>query len=622
MHLVFYIFALLALLLSPLSATEIDKLLERYSVRNDSSTQTINANRGHLLLFSRSRIEQIHAKTLKDIMLTTPVIYYHENRYAIPDYIAGGTTLPFSSNFVKIYVDDVEITQGWLGGGIVLYGDMDIGFVDHIELYYTIPSVETSSEAAFLSIFLYSKDPDKDSGTSLSLLQKDNGYATQSILYGGRTDTVSYMAYLSHTQAIQNKIENGTPTPLSRDFGRTQFFGYVKGEKQMLHLQVLQKDADSLAGMSFDATPIESHAKNTNIHLDYSIDFDAHWRGVFAYDHLESSHRYSDDKPQIGFAGYSLSPLVYHGGFRSSTYTAKIRYRKHIGEHRITTGAKLRYLKLDDYHIEALPDFRAHFNKELTASLFWQDQYRLDDKQLLSFGLSYSHIERNADIYDSDLWQSRLGYTCSGALWHYKAFLFRNMYAEDPLYISLKTTPSSDKQQSILGFTQEIGYHTDKYNLSLITLATKDTNSLFSRKQDKDVEYYFAALKLGYKINQNNKIYASLDYTKYYNLFDIDMLAGWDGYLSLYSSYKSLEMHHGLIWHKNSIDDTHYFDLSSSITWNATEDLSLTLKGENLLNRSKTTQLPRIDTGTMTPMDPLSIPSSDRRVSLELEYHF
>ncbi len=40
------------------------------------------------------------------------------------------------SNFIRLYVDGVEITQGWMGSGVVLYGDVNIDFVDHIEFYY------------------------------------------------------------------------------------------------------------------------------------------------------------------------------------------------------------------------------------------------------------------------------------------------------------------------------------------------------------------------------------------------------------------------------------------------------------------------------------------------------
>ena len=278
------IFSIFFSLSSILYASEVEKLMDDFSQKNDLSQKTIDENKGHLVLFTREKLESIHAKTLKDVFKTTPVVYYHENRYSLPDPLSGSSFSPYRSNFIRLYIDGVEITQGWMGSGLLLYGDININFVDHIEFYYMTPSFETSTEPAYLTIFLYSKDPSQDSGNSLTLMQGDNGYNAQSYSYGDETEDYSYMINLSHTDAKRGKIENGTSTPLSRDFERTQLFGYIKNEDQIFHLQVLKKDTDSLAGMSADATPEVSEGDYLNIHMDYGIDFDAHWHAQFAYD--------------------------------------------------------------------------------------------------------------------------------------------------------------------------------------------------------------------------------------------------------------------------------------------------------------------------------------------------
>ena len=64
------------------------------------------------------------------------------------------------------------------------------------------------------------------------------------------------MINFSHTDDNRETVPNGTPTPLSRDFERTQLFSYIKTEDQIFHLQVMKKNTDSLAGMSWDATPL------------------------------------------------------------------------------------------------------------------------------------------------------------------------------------------------------------------------------------------------------------------------------------------------------------------------------------------------------------------------------
>ncbi len=66
------------------------------------------------------------------------------------------------------------------------------------------------------------------------------------------------MVNFSHTNDKRETIDNGTARPLSRDFERTQLFSYIKTEDQIAHLQVMKKHTDSLAGMSWDATPLDS----------------------------------------------------------------------------------------------------------------------------------------------------------------------------------------------------------------------------------------------------------------------------------------------------------------------------------------------------------------------------
>jgi len=97
-------------------AQNVDSILQEYNQKNALSQKTIDENKGHLVLFTREKLEKMHAKTLKDVFKTTPVVYYHENRYALPDPLTSGAFEPYRSNFIRLYVDGVEITQGALWG--------------------------------------------------------------------------------------------------------------------------------------------------------------------------------------------------------------------------------------------------------------------------------------------------------------------------------------------------------------------------------------------------------------------------------------------------------------------------------------------------------------------------
>ena len=79
------------------------------------------------------------------------------------------------------------------------------------------------------------------------------------------------------------------------------------------------------------------------------------------------------------------------------------------------------------------------FTEEKIASIFFQDQYALSTQELLTFGISYNNIARNGGVEDDSLLQLRLGYLYTSENWSYKAYLYRNQFALEPLVRYLDT---------------------------------------------------------------------------------------------------------------------------------------------------------------------------------------
>jgi len=606
-------------------AENVDRILQEYNQKNALSQKTIDENKGHLVLFSREKLEKMHATTLKDVFKTTPVIYYDENRYGLPDPLATGAFEPYRSNFIRLYIDGVEITQGWMGSGVMLYGDINIDFVDHIEFYYMIPSFETSVEPAYLTVFLYSKDSKRDSGGELNLIQGSRGYGSQSISYGKQEKDLSYMVNFSHTDAKREKIDNGTLLPLSKDFERTQLFSYIKNEDQIFHLQVLKKETDGFAGMSLDATPLISKWDYLNVHMDYGIDLDAHWHAQFAYDWLRADIQEKDEFPLVtmGFVG-DINDMYMTT--KNSTYSAELTYKDEIGDNRIAAGLKGRVKKLDSVDIEGSEAVPLTFSSESFISFFFQDQYAFAEYQLLTFGLEYNKIYRNGSMEDDSLLQLRLGYIYAGEKWTYKTYICRLMFSMDPLnrYMFSSAIQGSEPQIST-GITQELSYTDKKQQIRLILHMMKDKESLFQDVVSglgKDTKYFNTIFNYDYHFNIDNKVDLQLYYAYYRDIFILDRFKDISGYFSLINSYEDFDFYNGVVWHRNSIDRKNYFDLTSSISWNVNEDCTVTLKGQNILDKAKKTNLFRVDSVTHTILNPLKVSPIDRRVTLELEYTF
>jgi iron complex outermembrane receptor protein len=614
---------LLTLLLPMLlqAAGGVGKLLYQYQAHNDPSEKTIDQNRGHLVLFTREKLERMHAESLKDVFKTLPVIYYHENRYALPDPLSGYSPRPYLSNFIRLYIDGVEITHGWMGSALVLYGDMNIDFVDHIECYYAIPSFETSVEPAYLTIFIYSKAAEQDSGTQLRVRAGSRGYHSESLEHVGSLGQSAYMLHLSHTDAKRQKIANGTAHPLSRDFERLQLFGALKSENQSAHLQIMRKRMDTLAGLSYDATPLVSRADVFNLHLDYRIDFDPHWFAQFSYDWMRSDLKQADDFPLIYLGatlGNRLDAIV-----KNDTYTAELSYKERLGRHRLMAGIKARHKRLHDIALSGTADIPPDFSRESIFSAFVQDQYLLSKEQIITAGIEYSRIARDASVADDNLLQLRLGYLYSSAHWSYKAYLYRTMFALDPLSRTIDLPALSRvTPQKTYGVTQELAYSDRSYRLRLMMLMMRDEDGLLKNGAAAKTRYFFNVLNYDYLFDPDNALHLQLYYARYKDIFNLSLLEDYSGYMSLENSYKELSFYNGIVWHQNSIDHKNYFDLTSSISWDIDNDTTLTLKGDNLLNKAKATRMFRLDPATGNLLPPLSVSPIDRRITLKLEYTF
>ena len=81
-----------------------------------------------------------------------------------------------------------------------------------------------------------------------------------------------------------------------------------------------------------------------------------------------------------------------------------------------------------------------------------------------------------------------------------------------------------------------------------------------------------------------------LYYAHYRDIFNLEKLEDISGYLSFANSYEEFDFYNGVVWHVNNLNWTNYFDLTSSISWNINEDLTLTVKGENWLQEMPLTE--------------------------------
>lgn len=90
------------------------------------------------------------------------------------------------------------------------------------------------------------------------------------------------------------------------------------------------------------------------------------------------------------------------------------------------------------------------------------------------------------------------------------------------------------------------------------------------------------------------------------------------GYIRLLNSIDRYYIFNEITYRRDSLDDENYFDYSTGIKYKYTNNLFLSIKGENLLDDGKTQKIYNL----VTKMQTAEVSTIDKRVYLTMEYMF
>jgi len=176
--------------------------------------------------------------------------------------------------------------------------------------------------------------------------------------------------------------------------------------------------------------------------------------------------------------------------------------------------------------------------------------------------------------------------------------------------------------QTTVSSTHEVSYKLEDNDMRLMFMAVKDKNGFAHTIGSGETKYYFTVFNNEYRFDNDNKINLQLFYGYYEDIYIFDSLEGYGGHLSFTNSYESVNFYNGFTWQKYETDERFTIDWTSVISWEPTENLTLSLKGTNLLNKAQEGNIVRINPVVGAALDPLKYQLTDRRILLEMEYTF
>ena len=628
----FTIFAIL----SVVNADEsIDNLLNDIKYKTDLSQKTKIANTGISFIYTRDDIQRMQARYLKDILKSSYISKYAENRYGIADPLTQGTeTVPFKTSVARIYIDNQEITTGLFGSGLVIYGDIDIGFADHIEIYTRNPTYEYSTESTMLLIKIYSKSTIKDEGAKVELnvgsygASRISGYISQDLNYDW-----SNFTYISHNNDNRQKHYSNNET-LSRDKDVTHLFSSFSSDNQRILLDITDQRRDAFMSASLDATPQDATIDLKTIHLGYDANYN-NFSFLASYDLTNSRSSLIDDVNPIETSPHNgLYPIAsQETKTKAEVFTTEIKYNYLSSNNKLTGGLKYRYKKYKRklFNINEIPCPQSKNNVQAVYTLFMEDQIYIQENQILSLGMQFSHIHNNHTEQDDKLYMYRLGYTYLYDKWTSKTLIAHTESALEPYLIgSTYITPGTKKPQEYHYITQDIIFEEKNNQIELLLGYMRLRNSIIGPYMGaqlldnyaKDIYLSTALLRWTYKYNRYDKLFASFDYKDTKNLYDFGHIKDYTIVIRNLNTYKNFDFFNELLYTRNNIYKKNFYDLSLGVKYNYNRDLTLSIKGENVFNKARRTTFTRVDPLTLQQISPISISPIDRKITLSIEYLF
>ena len=627
LKLIFFCLLNLSLFANSSENNDLEDLLDNIKNKTDLSSKTKLENGGISFIYTRNDLERMQVKYLKDILKATYPFGYNENKSGRPDPLTFGTNAPYVSSMMRVFIDNQEIISGIFGSGIFVLGDIDIGFVDHVEVYTQNPSYEFSTESTFVLVKLYTKVAQKDEGGKIELSSSSYGGKKLSTYYTKELDKWSYFNYIT-SDDLQREDYKSKDTTLSRDKKRTHILSSIYTKDQRILLQAIKSKEDSFIGKSVDATPKTNTLDMDFIHIGYDANIN-NFSYLFSYEYMNTQYLFEDD---IG-ALQSLDTEV-----KSNVYTSELKYNYTTTSNKLVLGTKYRIKKYDysKRMINGVEKPKPVNDTQTIASVFLENQYSIENNSIITTGLSYSSIKNNNTEQNDNLFMYRFGHTFTTSNFIIKTIASHVEMTISPYLVNGDNSYIVAKDidiQSLDSIISNIIYEKENNKYEIILQNLKSKKYLVPNSQglldnhDKTVVTNGILTRWTYEYNKYDKLFLTLSYMKKNNLPFIDEQKIYRSIVRNINTYKDFDIFNEIIFYKNDTYDKDFYDYSAGIIYHKTQDLSISLKGENLLNKAKTTKYARIDPSTLssgTPQleEPLYISPIDRRVTISLEYLF
>ncbi len=619
-----------------LKAESIDQLLEQVEESRELYRKTIDESSGIMLLYSRKDLERMQIRKLKDLLKSVRFFTYEEGVLGESILVPSGDNNSLSSMF-RLYIDGHEVSSPIFGSAMLQFGEMDLGFVDHIEIYQGGNAIAFGNEPGLVTIRLYSKDPRREGGSTVSVSADTVGGSRAETCLSGVTGGGESLLFYTAVDWDKRKHVRIDGYDYSRDTHSYTIYGkFDPSDRVRLTGGYFGRDKDAFAGVG-----ILHHPENpTDIlwnhgYLDLTVNLP--WQTVLELSADRSSHRIRlNDAGGAMLLPYPLPFTSFEGRFEESVYKALLHGEISQKSGAFKWGAEW---TRKSYRIESMEfdhhRFQPQFgpNRLDIVSLYGEERYNFTPSDLIIGSVKYDHYSDN-DGHDHGEKILRLGWIHLFSLDHsFKLFYNQNYLYPGFAYTSTYpnffiANPDLDPERfrnvngewRIRRGPHEIkaGGAWQRAEDSIVIDASR--RFVNARSTFETAKFY---VDYRYDFDADNRIELEFYKGRFFQSGAQENSPMTGGYLRSYNRFGTWELYNELLYRQGysyrpylgpgpEIRVRNGWDYTVALRWHPNRNLTWSLKGENLLNRA-----------IETPIFGLgAVPVTDRKITLSMEYFF
>jgi len=483
-------------------------------------------------------------------------------------------------------------------------GNIELNFVNHVEVYQGPPSFEISTKASLMVIKLYTKNPQRDSGNKIGVLSDNYGSYSTFFHTANADDDLKYFLYMSKSDFQREVIKNGD-TDLSRDEARKHLMGTFDYNENKIHLQYIEKKKDGFLTNSWDATPTKDDMEQSFLNVGYKRDFLEDKSATFKINYTKTTDTvdFMDDNI-LPIASQLLSLKlgtlvgVYGEQYKSEDEVLSFSFNKKIAlkKHTIFAGINHTAKKLTDIQNDYITSFgNIESNNNLTKqnlySIYVQDAYKLTQNNTLLLALKLEK-ENNSFYNNETLLTSRMSHT-----YETDNFTFMTYYTKMPVnkisyLFNNKTINKNLENEYITLSGHETKYKSENFDISYNIMDFKLYKMIYVNENgfynsEKQYKIIFNSLRYNYIFNDKHSLMLDL-WRQDINMQEESLKYYTEGLsVRFLNTFNKITFANEFVFLKTdemSIKDQNEWQYNLGITYKYTKDLTFFVKGENIFD--------------------------------------